>query len=213
MKSRSVALFILLASVPMLAQTTTPTRKPTKSHTASKPVSGYMRRVGLLYLETIDDFEKECGYEGRENHTCNSDRWDSTFSSLEDRVEISLSESHSAGDKPFWSLLKNAKMSTQIFLSTQRTCLVGKTASPSLREALDLQQALHGGGTEWSPETACKQEETYLKVYPICRSYAHSIAVDGTYASDGGCSTKFNSAVEADSHPAPAKPKPASDLK
>lgn len=209
--TRNIAFMILVGAI-VVAQAVPPARKPTKPRAVSKPVSGYMRRVGLLYLETIADFEKACGYEGRKNHTCDSDRWDSTFSSLEDRVEISLSESHSAGDKLFWALLKNARTSTQLFLSTEAACFIGQQASPALQEAMGLQQELRGGSTEWSPEVACKQEEAFLAVYPICQSYAHSDAVDGTYWSDGGCSAKLTSALQANNQPQAPKPKPDPNL-
>jgi hypothetical protein len=76
-----------------------------------------MRRVGLLYLEQIDNFEREC--EG-EREACSSalDRWSRSFEPLEDRITISLSEpGHPAGDKPFFELLKEAKDSTYFSLN------------------------------------------------------------------------------------------------
>jgi hypothetical protein len=112
------ALCILLVPVLMVAvfaQTATKTlHKPVST---AKPISGYMRRVGLLYLEQIDNFERECK---GERDACSSalDRWNRAFEALEDRITISLSElGRPAGDKPFFELLKHAKDSTYFSLN------------------------------------------------------------------------------------------------
>jgi len=74
---------------------------------ASKPVSRYMRDMGILYLETVEKLTPECG----QNSDCTS-RWESTMESIEDRVNIALndkSQRRSPGDMPYWDLLKNVK--------------------------------------------------------------------------------------------------------
>jgi hypothetical protein len=146
-----------------------------------------MRRAGLLYLETIADFEKDCEYEGIQSGLCRTalDRWDSTFQGLEDRIEISLSESQAAGDKSFWRLLKAAKMSTELFLLNENMSLSVRT------------QQLAGQAYGDVLDEARNDMEALLAIYPLCRSYAHTTAVNGVYVTDGGCSAKLSSEVAA----------------
>lgn len=101
--------------VAVFAQTAT--KKVHKPVPTAKSISGYMRRVGLLYLEQIDDFEREC--KGKRD-ACSSalDRWNRVFEALENRITISLSEpERPAGDRPFFELLKHAKDSTYFSLN------------------------------------------------------------------------------------------------
>jgi hypothetical protein len=72
---------------------------------APKPVSGYMRDAGILYLETVEGLTLDCGRKSLDDD-CQS-RWKSTLDGLEDRIDITLSQSkRPSGDKPFWELLK-----------------------------------------------------------------------------------------------------------
>jgi hypothetical protein len=83
--------------------------KPAKP--APKPVSGYMRSVGLLYLETVE--ELDCGRSVDDK--CQS-RWESTLNGLEDRIDITLSQSkRPSGDKPFLDLLKEARYARMFY--------------------------------------------------------------------------------------------------
>jgi hypothetical protein len=70
-----------------------------------KPISHYMRSVGILYLEKIDRFEKACtDLDGID--TC-MDRWDDTFEPINSRVQLTMDEGdRPAGDKPFWDTLQ-----------------------------------------------------------------------------------------------------------
>jgi hypothetical protein len=108
---RALRMSLILAfAVTVYAQTAAKTRHAPVS--TAKPISEYMRRVGLSYLEQIDDFERECK---GERDACFSalDRWDRVFEALEERITISLSEpGRPAGDKPFFELLRQAKDST-----------------------------------------------------------------------------------------------------
>jgi hypothetical protein len=95
---------LTLAAFTAFAQTAT---KPAVS--TAKPISGYMRRTGLSYLEQIEDFQREC--DGLKD-TCSAalDRWPRIFEAMEDRITVTLSEpKRSAGDQPFFELLKHAK--------------------------------------------------------------------------------------------------------
>jgi hypothetical protein len=83
--------------------------KPAKP--APKPVSGYMRSVGILYLETVE--ELDCGRSVDDK--CQS-RWESTLNRLEDRIDIALSQSkRPSGDKPFLDLLKAARYARMFY--------------------------------------------------------------------------------------------------
>jgi hypothetical protein len=71
-----------------------------------KPVSGYMRDTGILYLEKVEGLTLDCG---RKDDDCQS-RWESTLNGIEDRVDITLSQSkRPSGDKPYWELLKQVR--------------------------------------------------------------------------------------------------------
>jgi hypothetical protein len=84
--------------------------KPAKP--APKPVSGYMRSVGILYLETVEELDCE---KSVELDKCLS-RWESTLNRLEDRIEIALSQSkRPSGDKPFLDLLRAARYARMFY--------------------------------------------------------------------------------------------------
>jgi len=186
MKQSIAAGIAMLLLVSASAQTTTPPqRKAKKPAVVSKPVSGYMRRIGLLYLETVADYEKACSFEARKGGSCDTDQWDETFQRLEDRVDITLSESRSTGDPLLWRLLKNAKTSTQIFSSSEYLCFMDKSFSKDDNENRKI--------------PACRNMNALLEVYPVCESYAHAIAVNGMWGTDGdgGCSAKLGRVVEA----------------
>jgi hypothetical protein len=78
-------------------------KKPAAS---AKPVSGYMRDSGVLYLEAVDSLTLKCGQMALSDSDCESN-WNQTLDGLEDRINITLSESkRPSGDKPFWELLR-----------------------------------------------------------------------------------------------------------
>lgn len=89
-----------------------------------KPISNYMREVGLIYIEHIDDFDRTCGEEGDDSKrdVCSAalDRWDRVFQVLEDRIDLTLRESkRPAGDRPYFALLKNTKEAEHLRLMTK----------------------------------------------------------------------------------------------
>jgi len=89
---------ISLCFVPILASAQT-------KQEASKPVSRYMRDMGILSLETVERLSRDCAKDG----DCIS-RWETTISGLEDRINLELSEGkRPSGDIPFWDFLRTEK--------------------------------------------------------------------------------------------------------
>jgi hypothetical protein len=83
-----------------------PTPKP-------KPVSRYMRDMGILYLEAVEKLDSEC-------HCLST--WEADMASLEDRVDIALNDKaqrRSAGDSPYWDLLKNVKYARKFYVISE----------------------------------------------------------------------------------------------
>ena len=93
---------------------------------ASKPVSRYMRDTGILYLETVEKLTPDCGRKSSSDDDCMS-RWESIMESIEDRVNIALSDMRHqpSGDTPYWDLLKNVKYARKFYV----------IADPEQREA------------------------------------------------------------------------------
>jgi hypothetical protein len=90
----------------------------TAANAASKPVSKYMRDAGILYLEAVEELTPECGRRASADNDCMS-HWESTMEKIEDRVSIQLSDKSrrgSAGDGPYWDLLKNARHAHKFFV-------------------------------------------------------------------------------------------------
>jgi hypothetical protein len=84
---------------------------------AGKPVSKYMRDMGILYLETLEQLTPECGKK-RIDDDCMT-RWESTMTSIEDRVDIQLSDKSrrsSSGDSLYWELLKNVRYARKFYI-------------------------------------------------------------------------------------------------
>src|SRR5882762_991530 len=85
-----------------------------------KPVSRYMRDMGILYLETVEKLPLECGKKSSSDDDCMS-RWESSMDSIEDRVDIALSDKsrqRSSGDAPYWDLLKNVRYARKFYVIT-----------------------------------------------------------------------------------------------
>jgi len=163
---------ILAFTVSVFAQTATKTPDST-----AKPISEYMRRTGLSYLEQIDDFQREC--DGLKD-TCSAalDRWPRIFEAMEDRITITLSESkRSAGDKPFFELLKHAKDSEMYsFLLAFR--LQDHKKSYTTKKTLDR----------------------WLETASTCKLLAHRTALDGIYnASADVCAIEYKQIEECQS--------------
>lgn len=77
-----------------------------------------MRDMGILYLETVEKLTLECGHKSSSDDDCMS-RWESTMESIEDRVEIALSDKsrqRSAGDAPYWDLLKSVRYAHKFYI-------------------------------------------------------------------------------------------------
>jgi hypothetical protein len=82
-----------------------------------KPVSRYMRDMGILYLETVEELTPDCGRKSIQDSDCMS-RWESATKSIEDRIDIALNDRtqrHSPGDVPYWNLLKNVKYARKLY--------------------------------------------------------------------------------------------------
>lgn len=103
---RALYLIILAAAMltPALAQST-------------KPVSSYVRNVGVLYLEAVEDLTLDCGQKSTVDSDCKR-LWDSKMDGLQDRIEITLSESkRPSGDKPLYELLKETRYARDMYAS------------------------------------------------------------------------------------------------
>jgi hypothetical protein len=151
------------------------------------PVSKYVRKIGVLYLKTIDEFKKHC--DGQMSNAAVESKcsaamanWQSTFDQIEPMVEIELSDSKSAGDIRTWELLKETKIATNMYLQ----------------------------GFMLNGDPGVAVMESWTKAMSTCRTYAEfavfgsgSRTADadiGTYSGDGGCSELIDKAL----HPKPA---------
>jgi len=88
----------------------------------SKPVSRYMRDIGILYLETVEELTYDCGRKSTNDSDCMS-HWESTMESLEDRVNIALNDKarqRASGDVLFWDLLKSVKYTRKVLVTIDR---------------------------------------------------------------------------------------------
>ena len=143
-------------------------------------VSKYVRKMGVLYLQTIDEFDKHCDGQ-MSDRAVESDcsaaiaDWQSTFDKIEHIVDIELSDSKSIGDLRTWDLLKDAKLSKSMYL--------------------------HGFVLNGDPGKAMMQSWTHAM--STCRMYAEfavfglsrSDADIGTYSGDGGCAELIHKAL------------------
>ena len=166
---------LVLAALSVLAQDKPASpRKPGKATQKSYPVSKYVRKVGVLYLQTIDDFDKHCDGQ-MSNAAVQSEcsaamvNWDSAFDQLEKMVDVELSDSKSIGDLRTWDLLKYAKTSKRMYLAG--FMLNGDPGSAMMEK--------------WLPAmVACR---TYSE-FAVFGSGSRTVDADvGTYSGDGGC--------------------------
>ena len=112
---RGIALVLLMAGLTQAQQ------KPPQPET-EMPISQYMRKVTLIYLEQIDSFDDRC----KDHDSCkevvgatSDGDWDKIFKPLDDRVVISLGDSPTPGDKQSWAFLKSVKDSAWFLLSSK----------------------------------------------------------------------------------------------
>jgi hypothetical protein len=104
MKNALAVIAITLALIGSSFSTTTKTR-------TSEPISGYMRRVGLLYVENLDELTYDCA----KNDDCEG-HWQSSMDAIQNRIEITISESkRPPGDAVYFILLKNARRAVDTF--------------------------------------------------------------------------------------------------
>ena len=83
-----------------------------------KPLSPYMRKVGLLYLGTLDSARDECFQDCKRLMDIVDRRFDHDMDSLNDKITIDLDEQgRPEGDKPTFELLKQTKEVYYSFLS------------------------------------------------------------------------------------------------
>jgi hypothetical protein len=125
-----------------------------------KPVSQYMRKVALIYLEKVDDFMSRCLAEVSD--ACATDEWEKILGPLEDRIQINLTgrgykkspTGDLSGDEGLFSLLRSAKFETEI--------LASKVGTP-----------------HFNPESDEFKEQ--VEIASTCKAYAHFDAVNGTF--------------------------------
>jgi hypothetical protein len=89
---------------------------------APKPVSRYMRDIGILYLEAVEGLTYDCGKKSATDSEC-MNHWESTMQSIEDRVNIALNDKsrhRASGDIPFLDLLKSVKYARKVYVTIDR---------------------------------------------------------------------------------------------
>jgi hypothetical protein len=97
-----------------------------KPAVTAKSVSGYMRHIGILYLEAVDSLTLKCGRTSTVDSDCESN-WNQTLDGLEDRINIALSESkRSSGDKSFWELLRLVRYTRHTYVFVDPNLNTGK---------------------------------------------------------------------------------------
>ncbi len=153
-------------------------------------VSKSVRKVGVLYLQTIDEFDKHCDGQMSDptvqaNCSAAMADWDSTFDQIEKMMDIELSDSKSIGDRRTWELLKQTKVSKAIYL---RGFLLNGDQGRAIME-------------------------TWMHAMSTCRTYADfavfgsgSSTADadiGTYSGDGGCTELMHEALTPKPAPQP----------
>ena len=76
-----------------------------------KPVSAYLRKVGIIFLEAVDDLPADADSE-------QEGQWDKGMDQLEDRINIELSDSpkRPAGDDRYWEMLKLTHWARAMFV-------------------------------------------------------------------------------------------------
>ncbi len=180
---KTLLAIMLLCALPALAQDKPASpHKPVKAAQKFYPVSKYVRKIGVLYLATIDEFDKHCDGQ-MSNPAVQSDcsaamvNWDSAFDQIEKMVDIQLSDSKSIGDIRTWDLLKEAKMSKGMYLE----------------------------GFMLNGDPGKAMMETWMNAMSTCRTYAEfavfgsgSRTADadiGTYSGDGGCGELIHKAL------------------
>ena len=154
------------------------------------PVSKYVRKVGALYLNIIDEFDKRCFGQMSDaavESECSAAmvNWDSAFDQVEKMVDIELSDSKSIGDRRTWELLKQAKAAKGMYL---QGFLLNGDEGRAIMEA-------------WRPAmTACR---TYAEFAVFGSGSATADADIGTYSGDGGCTELIHNALNPKPKPQP----------
>ncbi len=162
----------------------------------SKPVSDYMRKAGVIYLEAIKSLEGVCLKADEDSVAlCDAELESSskaTFQSLEDRVDINISGSRASGDKPYWALLKHVKEVELFFLTTQHgTYQHILTAEKLAKISSEIYKITGAESDKASFDDAVARWQQAIDVpfalkdadaATYCVSVAHSIALGGVYS-------------------------------
>jgi hypothetical protein len=162
-------------------------RKACGSKTPEKfyPVSKYVRKVGVLYLATIDEFDKHC--DGQMNDAvvereCSAAmaNWQASFERIEPMVDIQLSDSKSIGDIRTWELLKEVKTTKHMYL---HGFMLNGDSGRAIMEAWTL------------PMSRCRTYAEFAVFGPGSRTADADI---GTYSGDGGCAELIHKALHTE---------------
>jgi hypothetical protein len=82
-----------------------------------QPLSPYMRKTGILYLDQLDDFKQRCERGRVACETVMNGEMNKAMGSLEDNVTIDLDEpGRPAGDSPYFLLLKRVRQAEYKYL-------------------------------------------------------------------------------------------------
>jgi hypothetical protein len=161
MKVSTTVLLVLL----MVGASSQTTSKP-------KPISNYMREVGLNYLEEVENLQDKCTERkehenlGESADNCESalERSEKIFAALERRIDLTLRESkRPSGDKPFFKLLQDTRVGESIYLRSGN--ILFRQDDAHIRFGKDI----------ISPEKEAKEKElndTYLSAYTNCNVHA-----------------------------------------
>lgn len=104
-----------------------------------QPLSPYMRKTGILYLDRLDDFKQRCE-RGRE--ACEAvmhGEMNKAMDSLEDNITIDLDEpGRPAGDSPYFLLLKRVRQAEYKYLGALSTMQFIQHEEQETREIIAL---------------------------------------------------------------------------
>jgi hypothetical protein len=204
----SVMLFMF--AVPGFAQKKPLPKKPVQKHPAPLRVSSYMRNVGLLYIEALEDAEKICiGTDispSGSDEDCDSgiDQWQTLDKIIADRIDLQLSESHASddgADMKFWELLQHTSSFEYGYLMDRDRLHMIDHSQYMLDQLLTLT-----GKEEYSQRKAendrdavnLRQEiETLSPLRSACKIVARRIIKDGIYEDPLNCVDNWKKYIDA----------------
>lgn len=146
-----------------------------------QPMSPYMRKTGLLYLDQLDDFEQRCK---KACDTVFNSEMKKTMDSLEDNIAIDLDEpGRPAGDTPYFALLKSVRQAEYKYLGAIEYLQIIQRSDQTRREA--IAEGLDAKDYPATPEAgrvfAAEGRSRWNNTYVACYSLTRDMAKTGSY--------------------------------